>query len=121
MDKGFIKYIKEKKDITKIAIVIALGLVLIFIGGRREKEEVRDDTDFEDRLAAACREVEGVGACEVFVYCGTENGQDKADIESVIVICEGADSAEVRLKLTEMLSSFLGIGTNRIRVEKKTD
>ena len=119
MDKGFLKFIKEKKDFTKIAVVLALGLILIFIGGISKEESPVVDVGVEERLAEACSGVDGVGECSVLVYYApAERGKDEGKVESVIVICEGADSVEVRLKLTEMLSSFFGIGSNRIRIEK---
>ena len=116
LDKSFWKYIKEKKNLPVIAIAIALGLILIVMG---TKGEVSSEVGIEERLAEVCSGVEGVGECVVLVYYSPESMRDETRIESVIVICEGADSVEVRLKLTEMLSSFFGIGANRIRIEKR--
>ena len=95
---------------------LALGLILIFIGGT-EKETLADGVDQEERLAEICSGIAGVGDCTVILYYAPEGADER--IESVIVVCEGADSADVRLRLTEMLSSFFGIGTNRIKIEKK--
>ena len=113
------RFIKEKKDFTKIAVVLALGLLLIFIGNKGEKTAMAED-DVESRIAAACSGVEGVGECEVYVYSTYENSRDTGEVQSVIVICEGADSVDVRYRLTQMLSSFFGIGANRIKIEKKS-
>ena len=119
MDKGFLKYIKEKKDTTKIVIVFALGLILLFLGGRNEQATVESNVSTEERIAAACSGVDGVGECAVYIYY-SQNGKSGSsdEVESVIVVCEGADSVDVRLRLTEMLSSFFGIGANRVRIEK---
>ena len=119
MLKGdFLKFFKEKKDFTKILIVLALGLILIFLGNKSE-DVVASDVDIEEKIATACSGVAGVGDCSVLVYYAPQDLRaDEAKVESVIVICDGADSVEVRLTLTEMLSSFFGIGTNRIRIEK---
>jgi hypothetical protein len=114
LDKGFLKFIKEKRDITKIAIVLTLGLALIFLGNlSKEKTLESEDAGIEERLTVLCSGVDGVGDCSVLVYYTPSD-----EVESVIVICEGADDARVRLRLTEMLSSFFGIGANRIRIEK---
>ena len=119
LDKGFFKYIKEKKDVTKVVIVLALGLILIFLGGRREKTISDTVISTEERIAAACSGVEGVGECQVYLYYSdSDKRNDTEKIESVIVVCEGADSVDVRLRLTEMLTSFFGIGSNRVRIEK---
>ena len=119
MDKGFFKFLKDKKDVTKIAIALALGLILIFIGSQ-QKDTASPEVSVEERIAAACSGVEGVGRCSVLVYYAPADSRADAEekVESVIVICDGADSADVRLTLTEMLSSFFGIGANSIRVEK---
>ena len=118
MGKSLIKIFNEKKDIAKIAIVLGLGLILIFIGSSsNETDKIEIGT--EERIAAACSGVDGVGDCSVLVYYAPSDSADEdGKVESVIVICEGADSADVRLTLTKMLSSFFGIGTNRIRIEK---
>ena len=119
MLKGdFIKFFKEKKDATKILIVLALGLILVFLGSKSD-ETLEVEAGIEEKIATACSGVDGVGDCSVLVYYAPiDSRTDEAKVESVIVICEGADSVEVRLTLTEMLSSFFGIGTNRIRIEK---
>jgi hypothetical protein len=114
LDKGFFKFIKEKRDITKIAIVLTLGLALIFLGNlSKEKTLESEEAGIEERLTVLCSGVDGVGECSVLVYYTPSD-----EVESVIVICEGADDVRVRLRLTEMLSSFFGIGANRIRIEK---
>ena len=54
------KFIKEKKDFTKIAVVLALGLILIFIGGISKEESTVTELGVEDRLAEVFAGVEGV-------------------------------------------------------------
>lgn len=120
MNKGFIKYIKEKQDVFKIAIVLALGLVLIFLGGRGDGTAHVTEEGTEEKIATACSRIAGVGECEVFLCYSASDSRGEGEVESVIVICDGADSVEVRYRLTEMLSSFFGIGANRIKVEKKS-
>ena len=119
MTKDFYRYIRDRKSVLSIAVIIALGLILIFIGGNESNEASDDTVGIEDRLSAACSAIAGVGDCSVLVYYGAGEGEGEGQIESVIVICDGVDSSEVRLKLTKMLSSFLGIGSNRIRIERK--
>ena len=116
------KYVKEKKDVMKIVIVLALGLILLFLGGRSENAVSDTTLGAEERIAAACSGVDGVGECRVYLYYSQNDKGGSADeVESVIVVCEGADSVDVRLRLTEMLTSFFGIGANRVRIEKMSN
>ena len=117
LDKGFLKHVTSGGYALKIAIALALGLILIFFGVRADNDKGAEEVGIEQRIASACSGVEGVGECEVFVYPSPSGTEES--VVSVIVICEGGDSVDVRYKLTEMLSSFLGIGANRIKVEKK--
>ena len=118
MDRRAYRYLKDKRSVWLAAIVLALGLILIFIGSR-ENDGTSGGGGEEERLAEICSGIAGVGECRVILYYSPADGKDDGRIESVIVVCEGADSMDVRLRLTEMLASFFGIGTNRIKIEKK--
>lgn len=112
MDNKFLKTLKGKKETAIILIALALGLLLLFAGGRDDSTPYAAEEGLEERIGVACSTVEGVGECSVYIYFSTDDSRDKAErVESVIVVCEGADSVNVRLRLTEMLSSFFGIGT----------
>ena len=118
---SFITYLKKHKDVTLLLAALIVGLALLLVGSGREAEVEEDGTTLEERLADICSSVEGVGRCRVMVYYadGSDNGEES--VESVVVVCDGADSIEVRRCLTETLSSLFGIGTNRIRIEKLAD
>ena len=49
---------------------------------------------------------------------GRYGSPDTKTVESVAVICKGADRAGVRKELTDMLSALFGIGANRIHISK---
>lgn len=118
MDKRIISYLRGKKEMLYVLVALALGLILIFLSGNDE-EIVASSPGLEERIAEACSGVEGVGECAVYVYYSDSDARSgTSKVESVLVICEGADSVEVRLRLTKMLASFFGIGTNRVQVEK---
>ena len=117
MDRNFLKRLREKKESAVILIILALGLILLFLGSYEKKAE--PEAGLEARISEACSGVEGVGECCVYIYYSGDSSRTESDsVESVLVVCEGADSVDVRLRLTEMLSSFFGIGSNRIRIEK---
>ena len=119
MDKNFLKRFGEKKEFLAVLILLALGLILLFLGGSEKQTAEVSTEGLEERIAAACSRVEGVGECAVYIHYSTDNSRGgKEKVESVIVVCEGAEAVSVRLRLTEMLSSFFGIGANRVRIEK---
>ena len=110
---------KGKKDMALIIALLSLGLILLFFSSSGKTGDETTDEGIEERISALCSGVAGVGDCSVMVYYEPgESRTDKEKIESVIVICEGADSVEVRMRLTDMLSSFFGIGSNRVKIEK---
>ena len=99
----------------------------------------------EKEIAALCNEVAGVGQCEVMVHlqCGTrvvyatdEKGKPvtvgsgsgeqalqstllSPEIAGVAVVCRGGNSPSVQRTLTELLSTALGIPSNRVSIAGK--
>ena len=119
MDKRIISYLRGKKEMLYVLAALALGIILIFLSGNDKDNVAVSSPGLEERIAEACSGVEGVGECAVYVYYSDPDARSgTSKVESVLVICEGADSVEVRLRLTKMLASFFGIGTNRVQVEK---
>lgn len=109
-DKGFLEFFRSFK-LPAVIIPLCLGVVLIFIsgtwgGGESVKEE-------EDPLVELCSSVGGVGRCYAQASFDTEG-----EVVAVAVVCEGADNTEVRAELYRLISSFYGIGYNRISVLK---
>lgn len=118
---GFLAFIKGNKR-AALAILLALvGLVLIFAGvssggGGEERDSL------EEQLEQMCSSLSGVGSCRVMLTYKVTEGRygspDTKTVESVAVICKGADRAGVRKELTDMLSALFGIGANRIHISK---
>ena len=99
----------------------------------------------EKEIAALCDEVAGVGQCEVMmhlqggtrvVYATDEKGKPVAvgsgsneqalqsallspEIAGVAVVCRGGNSPTVQHTLTELISTALGIPTNRVSIAGK--
>ena len=117
-DKGFLNYVKDRKALLWAAIILVVAVVCIFIGSGNDNDTAIDGS-LESRVSELCRSIDGVGECRVLIYYQPQSSRyDTEKVESVVVVCEGADSIEVRRCLTEMLSSFFGIGSNRVRIEK---
>ena len=111
-DKSFSDYLRKNKKGVLLLLLPALFLVILCLIPEKSAEEVKY-TDEESRLSAVVAEVEGVGRCEVMI-----NYTDGGDVFGVIILCEGADSVQVRERLTDLLSSLYDIGANRISILK---
>ncbi len=115
-ENGFIDFMR-RGGAKYALLLLVLGLALLLLcGGVGESESVATEPDEEARISEMCSLTEGVGECRVML---TYDGQGR--VCSVAVLCEGADSVEVRRRITDMLSSLYGIGSNRISVLKITD
>lgn len=115
---GFIK----DKGIIKIALIILVGLALIFLGVSSGGTEEAERDELEAGLEELCSSLVGVGKCRVMVtYERAESRYGKESeqrVESVAVVCRGADNARVRSELTSLLTSLFGIGAHRIKIAK---
>ncbi len=108
---GFLDWIIKKRRGGLIILAIALGVLLLLLPsvGSRERE-VEDISEIQQ----LCNAIEGVGECRVLLSFA----EDGETVVAAAVICDGGDRVEVRHRLTELLSSFYGIGYNRISIEK---
>lgn len=106
---GFFGYLRGKWGVL-VVLSIVIGILLLTFGSLTGSGGWKKDEKID--IAEMCSLIEGVGECYALVLY-TEGGEP----ESVAVVCEGGDSVSVRYRLTEMLSSYLGIGANRISIE----
>ena len=111
-DKSFLEYFAKNKRGVLILVSVFVVLVILCLIPERSAEDV-EYPDEEARLSAVVAEVYGVGRCELMI-----NYTDGGEVFGVIVLCEGAENAGVRARLTDLLSSLYGIGTNRISILK---
>ncbi len=118
--KSFIEYLKTK-DTVKILCIAVIGVLLIVLGASRTDKNEETASDFAKEVSELCSSVDGVGDCKVMLYYKETNEKyntGEGQVESVVVVCDGADNIEVKNRLVGMLSSFFGIGSNRIRIVK---
>lgn len=112
---SFIQYIKKQKGVAILVLVFALGVIFLTLGSL-DRGETAQTPSLESKVSELCSSIDGVGDCRAVIYYGS--GDNETRVESVVVVCEGADSVEVRKNIIETLSSLFGIGTNRVRIEK---
>lgn len=120
------KRLQENKYVFLIAF---LGLVLLLLPGKSTKESGTDyaltasapaggkgdplessgiplDTESE-RLGDFLSDISGVGEVHVLL-----------SREGAVIVCTGADDAGVQLKVTNAVSAYTGLGSDKIRVMK---
>lgn len=103
-----------------VLLVLLLGCALMLLPGscRADGEAAEQQALFEDdeqRLSAVLSRVEGVGEAAVLLRCGEEE-----EYLGAVVVCQGAESAQVRLRVTKTVAAFTGLGNDRIIVMKST-
>lgn len=138
MNGSIIAFIKESKNFRKAAVLIAVGIILIFISSSFGNQKADNETDeitldeykerLEEDIASICSDVSGVGKCRVFitlergeqnVYKGSSVIETKPPrVLGVTVVCRGANSDYVRAELTDMLTALFDIGANRVAILK---
>ena len=118
-DNAFFKYVKNKKETVWIILILLLAVIFIVSGSGENNSDEAGDDSYETRVADICRSIDGVGASRVLIYYSEPSSRyGEKKVEGIVVVCEGAGSLDVRRRLTEALSSFFGIGSNRVIIEK---
>ena len=104
-----------------VLMVLALAIVLLLLPSGKEKESISTihaqgselessgiplDTE-SARLSDFLSKMDGVGRAEVLLSS-----------EGAVVLCEGADNSSVRLYVTNAVSVYTGLGSDKIRIIK---
>lgn len=108
---AFLDFIRSSGRRWQIIVPIFVGVVILLISSAAFNPH--EDNEAEE-IEKICSTVEGVGKCSVMLAYAP----DGETVVAVAVICDGGDSITVRHRLTELLSSFYGIGYHRISIEK---
>lgn len=104
---------KKLKTLDKFKyplLILVLGLVLMLspTGGTQKQAQAEDSAD--GLLAAVLASTEGVGKARVII---SDSG--------VVVVCQGAGNADVRLDIIKAVSAYTGFGSDKITVLKMAD
>ena len=114
-DSSILGFITSEGTLPKVALLLLVGVLLIVIGSINFEEE--KTVSEEERIAEICSAGEGVGECRVMVTYS----DDGESVYAVAVLCEGADSVEVRKRVSGMICSLYGIGAHRVSVMKLSE
>ena len=99
--------LKKRLDKFKYPLLVLIigAALMLFPSGSGSTEATADE-----KIALLLESVEGVGELKVVI---SENG--------VVVACEGADSAKVRMDITNAIVSYTGFGSGKITILKMAD
>lgn len=109
------EFIKEKKNIIIIAIVLAILVALAFVlyGSKNKISTVSASTEqtaTEVKLSKILSEIAGVGRAEVMI------NEDDGAINGVIIVCEGAYNIMTRNDILNAVSTALGVDRGNIAI-----
>ena len=94
-----------------VLLVAVVGLALLLWPSDRSGTSTSEGSATEEaRLEELLSRMEGVGQTGVLL---SENG--------AAVVCQGADSASVRLDITEVIRCYTGLGADKVVIFKMND
>ncbi|MBR3293525.1 MAG: hypothetical protein IKI69_03765 [Oscillospiraceae bacterium] len=98
---------KKLAPIKYPLLILAFGLLLLLMpSGKKQAPGVEGDAQLAQLLASA----EGVGQTQLLV---SEHG--------VVIVCEGAENAAVKLDIIRAIGSYTGFGADKITILHLTD
>ena len=101
-----------------VLLLSALALLLIFAvwkifypsGNARETAAITGASESEQKLCALLKEIDGVGDVNVMI-CESEDG-----VQSVVVVCEGANDLRVNMNIREAVAAALGTDEKSVKI-----
>ena len=113
-----------KKGKIYIIILFAVGAILIILGSVVRTGETADDSygDYvdilEEKLESFLLDVKGITKAEVIISTEYKNDGDKTTIQikGAVVACTNGDNDKTKEEITEIVSKFLGIGANKVKI-----
>ena len=106
--------IKDGLLIAGLALVLTLAVGQVF-GEKGEKSSKITYNEKELKIARLLEKMEGVGEAEVMIYEGEEA------VESVVVLCEGAEDLWTIISVREAVATALGTEEKKIKVYLKKE
>ncbi|MBS1400593.1 MAG: hypothetical protein HPZ86_07330 [Clostridia bacterium] len=103
--------------IRDILLLSALALLLVFAvwkifytGYTKNVSGMTSGSESEQRLCSLLKEIDGVGEVNVMI-CESEDG-----VESVVVVCEGANDLRVNMNIREAVAAALGTDEKSVKI-----
>ncbi|MBQ3040869.1 MAG: hypothetical protein IJD42_04645 [Clostridia bacterium] len=132
----------QKRNRNKIIIssLVILGALLILVGsfgGAEQKSQSYSEytEELEGKIEDFLKKVDGISDAEVIItleeysvgeeYTGSFLGDEDSTsaslpkVRGVAIACTNGDDYKVQMTVTEIVSKYLGISTNRIKIVSK--
>lgn len=109
----------SKKKIKNIALLFGVAALLavavwrVFFTPSSDVEKSVESSSLETELSLLLNEMEGVGEASVMIY-ETEEG-----VQSVVVVCSGANDLQVNMNVREAVAYALGTDEKSVKIYLK--
>lgn len=104
---------KELFLLAVIGIILLLAIALVFGDNKRTLNEAESLSDNEIKVCALLEQMQGVGDAHVMIY-------ESADgVESVVIVCEGANDLQVIMNIREAVAAALGMQEKSVKIYLK--
>ena len=113
--KSFLRKIKLKETLILFSIATVLTILVwqVFYPKEKSSASVFNGNQTEEQLALLLNEISGVGEVDVMIY-ETEEG-----VQSVVVVCEGAENLLVNMHVREAVAAALGADEKSVKIYLK--
>lgn len=127
------KILRDKKTNSAIYILIAIGIMLMILGGsiKSMPEKTVTDTAFSraEEAERILSEIDGVGSVRVMISpkkdkndaVFSDDGDDMSDGGSVLIVADGGADSRVKEKIIKAASAALGVGPHKIVVFERKE
>ena len=104
---------KELLLLAVIGIILLLAIAFVFGENKRTLNEAESLSDNEIKVCALLEQMQGVGDAHVMIY-------ESADgVESVVIVCEGANDLQVIMNIREAVAAALGTQEKSVKIYLK--
>lgn len=101
------KWLQRLSEFRYVLLVAAVGMLLLLWPKSASAAGSAAEEGEEARVAALLSQIEGVGDAKVLL-----------SDEGAVVVCDGADSASVCLKVMQAVKCYTGLGADAVQIFK---
>ena len=113
--KRFDCKMKDGLLLLLLGFLVVLMAWFVFHSDDGEKEATVYATETEIKVVRLLQEIDGVGDADVIVY------EKENEIESVVVVCEGANNLRVVMNVREAVANALGTEEKAVKIYLKKE